>query len=185
DETPLLHVGGTHERIPQADGGVSVGIIRPENGQTLIDRCADGGLPLEDGFILRVEGRIEGQPEIGPGAFHERRNRVSAPEHSIAPESLGIPGKADSRLVVFPETLVPRAAVSILACQLLRAGEGLEVGLAVQYLDQRAVILPAQAEVQGQFIGGTPVVLEIESQDDLSGTPTDRVNAATRPVSTA
>src|SRR4030095_11414299 len=105
----------------------------------------------------------------------------SAPEHSMAPESLGIPGKADSRLVVFPERLVQRAAVFLLACQLLRAGEGLEVGLAVQYLDQRAVILPAQAEVQGQFIGGTPVVLEIESQDDLSVPPTARVNAAVRP----
>ena len=64
------------------------------------------------------------------------------------------------------------------AGQLDLAGEQAEVRLAVLHFDQRRVVLPAQAEVQSQVVGGAPVILEVEAIDRLALAPGAGAEAA-------
>src|SRR5436853_581737 len=149
-EIPLLYPRGPHVRVPKTDGRALVRIFRVEYRQALVR--GRGGETQGSIVVLelRVERWIQWQPEVGPCAFEEGRDRVSAAQHRLAAQELRRPGKAQARLEIGIVRVVESAAVPILARQLLRAAERREVALPVGDFVPGCVVFPPQAEVQRQ-----------------------------------
>ena len=130
-------------------------------------RSPGSGRGVEGDGRLEEERRVQRQPEVRAGAFHELRDAVAAAEDQPVARA---PGEADARLEALVVGLVERAVLeAAVAGEDLLAGHDVEVGLPVVLLHQRRRVGPAQARVQGEGRRHLEVVLDEERRSGSGG----------------
>ena len=136
--SPDVH-GGSRKRVTWG---------RASRSRLRLNRCS--GVCRRN--LRRSEGWISGEAQIGTSAFQVRGDGVGAAKHRLAVHSRWRPGKADAGLEVGKTVhgVVKRAAVSVLARKFKRAGDQVQVGLAIVQFHPGSVGLVTQSEVQGQ-----------------------------------
>ena len=109
-----------------------------------------------DGIDLgRGKGRVQGQAQVGPGAFQVGRHCKRAANHSVAAQYRRSPRETDAWLEVPSaiEAVVEAPAGSALAGKVDIARRHVVVSLTIVGFNPRGVCFVAQAEIQRQAIG--------------------------------
>ena len=183
-EIPLLHLGRPDVGVPKTNGRVVIGVGIVQSEEPLVQRGLGIGVRrcVVDRRGLRGEGRVQRQPEVGAGAFQERRDGIGATNHHLLTQHVRVIGKADARLEVLLVRVIERPAVAILAGKFQHAAEQAEVRLAVVDFHQWRVILPPQPQIQRQVVGDMPIVLEVKAPDRGALAPGSVLQTASVPV---
>ena len=179
---PLLGNRGLHVRVPDPNQGLRERVAgRADRSQTISRRGSRqrNVVVLHQGLSLG-EGWIDGEAQVRARPFEIRRDTEGAAEYRLSSQTRRRPGKADARLKVFRaiRTVVEAAVADLLTShrgstqiylgtigRKQLSGEKIEIDLLVMRLYPGSVGFVAQAKVDGEVLGGSPVVLNIPGKN--------------------